>query len=75
MSTKPRFRTNYLPNRKAVMDELAVPITLALVGISAITVGLIMAGREFRRLVDDEEANVENYDIVTDKPFIYSICE
>jgi hypothetical protein len=63
-----------------VTRKLAVPLTLTLVGIGAISVAFLLASRpDVRKLEiaasEEEGYDVENYDVVKDKPLIYSICE
>ncbi|MGZ5242729.1 MAG: hypothetical protein ACXWDO_09795 [Bacteroidia bacterium] len=53
---------------------LAVPIAIAAAGVSAILLALYMANRHVVKLTDENQYDVENYE-VKDKPYIYGICE
>lgn len=53
---------------------LAVPIAIAAAGVSAILLAIYMANRQVVKLSDDNQFDVENYE-VKDKPYIYGICE
>ena len=59
--------------------KMALPITLTLVGLGAISIAFLLAARPDVRTsardYEEEGYDVENFDVVKDKPFIYSICE
>lgn len=62
-----------------VPSWLNFPFTATLVGIGALSVALFLAARPVMRstsaLQEDDGYDVENYDVVIDRPLIYSICE
>jgi hypothetical protein len=72
-NTKPADSSGLVPS------WLTFPFTVTLVGIGALSVALFLAARPVMRstsvLQEDDGFDVENYDVVFDKPFIYSICE
>lgn len=63
----------------AAPAKMTLPLTLTLVGLGAISLAFLLASRpDVRTSVRDyeeEEYEVENFDVVKDRPFIYSICE
>jgi hypothetical protein len=64
--------------RSESSNWLTGPFSMTLVGIGALSVALFLASRPVTRLLsslDDDGYDVENYDVVIDRPFIYSICE
>ncbi|RYD74542.1 MAG: hypothetical protein EOP53_18085 [Sphingobacteriales bacterium] len=54
--------------------HLALPLAIATAGIGAIILSLYLANRKIVKMIDDNQFDVENYDIM-DKPYIYAICE
>jgi hypothetical protein len=57
-------------DKKTGFRKLVIPLTLTVIGLGLVTVAIIAATREIERLLDDENADVENYDVVQGKPYI-----
>ena len=62
-----------LPSQKLM--DIIVPVSLLVAGATCVSVAigmLVTRKAPMRRIATYE---VENYDVVADKPFIYGICE
>jgi hypothetical protein len=74
------LRDEYEEAASAGPGKMALPITLTLVGLGAISIAFLLASRPDVRTAatldyEEDGYDVENFDVVKDKPFIYSICE
>ena len=73
ISGKPAEPSGFVPS------WLTFPFTATLVGIGALSVALFLAARPVMRstslLQDDDGYDVENFDMIIERPLIYSICE
>ena len=58
---------------KKKIDKLMLPIALTVLGIGALTIAVILASRanDKKRMAEDGNYDVENYDVVKGKPFIF----
>jgi hypothetical protein len=56
-------------------SKVVLPVTLAILGASVVIMAVMLITNENNKSNDDGSYDVENYDIVGNMPFIYSICE
>jgi hypothetical protein len=69
-SYKPPYIHEHSQSRK-----IALPLTLAVLGASVMVMAVMLFTAEKPNTSENGSFDVENYDIVGNKPFIYSICE
>jgi hypothetical protein len=56
-------------------NKVVLPVTLAILGASAMLMAVMLITSENTSKSENGSYDVENYDIVGNRPFIYSICE
>ena len=64
----------YYRNRSRT-SKVVLPVTMAILGASVIIMAVMLMTDEQKNNREDGSYDVENYDVVANIPFIYSICE
>jgi hypothetical protein len=55
--------------------KMVLPVTMAIIGASVVVMAIMLLSKDKPKTAENGGYDVENYDIVTNQPFIYSICE
>ena len=55
--------------------KVVLPVTMAVLGASLMVMAVMLLTKEKGKTKDNGTYEIENYDVVGDIPFIYSICE
>ena len=63
------------PSIRDGANKIVLPVTLAIVGASAVLMAVMLLTSEKKSDNDEGNYDVENYDVVGNTPYIYSICE
>jgi hypothetical protein len=50
------------------LRRLALPVGVSLAGLSLAALGVFLLVRKLQKAVDDDDADVENYDVVRNRP-------
>jgi hypothetical protein len=60
---------------KTKTHRAVLPVTMAIVGASMVVMAVMLFSIDKSNKGDAKDHDVENYDIVGNKPFIFAICE
>jgi hypothetical protein len=55
--------------------KMVLPVTMAIIGASVVVMAIMLLTKDKGKISENGSYDVENYDIVDNQPFIYSICE
>jgi hypothetical protein len=56
---------------KIILRRWALPLGLSVVGIGLVAVGTVLLVRYLRANIVDEDADVENFDVVKNRPLYF----